>query len=156
MNPEVAIGVNRKAIPIRPAPPPPHLRRRRPGTRSAPPSRPSAAATDGCAEHPWLAGQDSSSPSPSLSLSLSLFGSRVTGQHVRAGHHSPTNKCDRRGGRGSLALSLLWMDGALTFSLFAFACLFIPSPRSSAIHPSQLSSLSVSLSPHPYGIFCTG
>ena len=146
---------------IRPAPPPPHLRRRRPGTRSAPPSRPSAAPTDGCDEHPCLAGQDrtgedSSSPSAPLR-------SRVTGQHVRAGHHSPRLPTNARGEEAarpfslwnthsshSLCLSLSpldgWMEHSLSLSLFAFACLFIPSPRPS-IHPNpSIKSASASLS----------
>lgn len=158
--PKVATRVNKKAVPIRPAPPPPHLSRRRPGTRSAPRSRPSAAPTDGCDEprrslaavpsrrHPCLAG-----------LVVSFFRSRVGSTRTRAGHHSPTNKCERRGGRGSLSpfLSLEhsasrsaclspWMDGALTLSLSSPLPVYLfllPG------HPSIQSLLSVCLSLSP-------
>jgi hypothetical protein len=106
-----------------PAPPPPHLRRRHhhPGRPQLP--RTAAMSIPG--------SQDS------------IVGSRVTGQHVRAGHHShsPTNKC----ALSLISFALSPLDGwstQLTFSLFAFACLFIPSPRPSIPSPPSIKSCS--------------
>ena len=159
-------GVNRKAIPIDPSSTattadgdPAPGRHHHPGR----PPLPRTAATSIPASQDRT-GEDSSSPSAPLPRDGST---RPRGPPLA----SPTNKCERRGGRSpflslehsqlslSLPVSLSsgWMDGALTFSLSLSSPLLVylfllPGHPSIPTHPSnplRLLSLSLSLAVQP-------